>query len=751
MDETIASPNPIREVDVHDLTIALDSESIKKAAARSSVKHGFPTIDGYRIESILGKGGMGIVYRAVQVKLKRTVALKVLPAVVGAANEALVSRFRREAMSAARLHHTNIIPVYDYGEVADGYYYAMELVDGSPLDEIVRRMSGESGGDAITNQRLTQFLADIHTTDGANVTLFESHPSEATRTHAGSSPMAFAATIRSRQYFRQVSYWFADVAEALDYAHGQGIIHRDIKPSNLILSKDGRLMVADFGLAKDVDDVGVTRDGAIIGTARYLSPEQARGGAIDHRTDIYSLGSTMYELLCFQPAYPEEDQRKLIAQVLSTDPRRPRTILPLIPPELETICLKAMEKTVEARYPNGKSFADEIRRYLNDLPIAARRPSFARRTWKFVKRHRVVLTIVTTLCIALFAGINYVHQRHQKQKAWAQTLAESGLNLANFAEWEEAEKEFQRALEIYPASLETRLNMVWMYIKQSSTADAQTAKELLKKGTVLCEWVLAREPNNVSARNFYGVCLKRLGEYAAAAEQFLKVLEHRQFYAALSNLGACYAVLGENENAGSYLRKAAANEEALKKNEWVGAAWRNLAVFENHRQNPKAREYIEQSLSKNHADPMSLIVRAKILMGDQDQNIEQALNDAVTADGVSVEGKVRVRALVKRVRAIAHLRSGEYTNAARYAGEALSLGDDRTGNLLVLAIANARLGKTTEAENALEEAGKVWPRPIRRPGSILVTAEDDWLWYDFANELRSLEKEARAAIAESRL
>ncbi len=331
----------------------------------------YPNIEGYRIVDVLGQGGMGIVYRAEQKKLQRTVALKVLPAIFGSANQQSVSRFRREATAAARLHHTNIIPVYDFGESEDAHYYAMEMVIGQPLDEIIKRLQTDAGQTihpAKLNTMIKTVVSELP------------RPEEHVDSTPSSKPVMANIGIsgpRMQSYFAKVAKWIADAAEALNYAHEEGIIHRDIKPANLILSHDGRIMIADFGLAKSTSDASVTQTGSLVGTLRYLSPEQAmaRRVPVDHRTDIYSLGATLYELLTLQPAFPGNDDKEILGAVISRDPPPPRKILQHIPPELETICIKMMEKSAADRYATAHDAAEDLRCYLNDLPIAAKRPS----------------------------------------------------------------------------------------------------------------------------------------------------------------------------------------------------------------------------------------------------------------------------------------------------------------------------------------------------------------------------------------
>lgn len=359
----------------------------------------FPVIAGYRMIGVLGQGGMGIVYRAMQEKLDRVVALKFLPSLLASANPSAVSRFRREAKAAARLHHTNIIPVHDYGVVKEGYYYAMELVEGRPVDELVIDLS-KAGAATMSPPRLSQVLTQIVSGSGAEQAEsdFGSGSSITARTPLGGT----ASTGHKYVYYRQLALWIADVAEALHYAHGQGIVHRDIKPSNLVLSRDNRIMVADFGPAKTEGDASVTVTGHLLGTIRYLSPEQAMAKRIlvDHRTDIYSLGATLYELLCFQPAFPGEGEARLLAAIVTKDPIPPRKIEPHVPSELEVICQKCMEKSADKRYATALDLAHGLRRFISDLPIVAKPPGTARRMAKFLRR-RATVAIVTALVLAV--------------------------------------------------------------------------------------------------------------------------------------------------------------------------------------------------------------------------------------------------------------------------------------------------------------------------------------------------------------
>jgi serine/threonine protein kinase len=252
----------------------------------------------FRIVRELGRGGMGTVYEAVQTSLNRRVALKVLGPGLGLTDRA-VQRFRREAEAAAKLHHTNIVPVYATGEANGCHFYAMELIDGPSLDHVIRQMRESRVPDHDPGPS-----ADAVAT-GPYI------PAVVTTPPSGSGSGAGKGT--SRERFDRIATMIADVADALHHAHTHGVTHRDIKPSNLMLSSDGRLSVTDFGLARMLEQPGMTITGEFVGTPAYMSPEQVSAGRIpvDHRSDIYSLGATLYELLTLRPPFVAKGRDRL--------------------------------------------------------------------------------------------------------------------------------------------------------------------------------------------------------------------------------------------------------------------------------------------------------------------------------------------------------------------------------------------------------------------------------------------------------
>ncbi len=378
----------------------------------------------FEIVRELGRGGMGIVYEARQVSLNRKVALKVLSASLGLTTKAVI-RFQREAEAAAKLHHTNIVPIYATGE-QDGahYYYAMELIEGPGLDQVISQMramqkpvSPQEGPGAVSPSASTASPTRAPV-DWASRTMGFQPPDAATGA-TSETPSASSSSLSSGTgYFDTVTRMMAEVADALDYAHAQGVIHRDIKPSNLLLSPVGRLSVNDFGLARMLEQPGMTVSGEFVGSPMYMSPEQIAVGRapLDHRTDIYSLGATLYELLTLQPPFPGVRRDQVIAQIISKEPKPLRSINRRIPQDLETICLKMMEKDPDKRYQTAGGVAEDLRRYVNRFAISARRVGVLGRVVRWAKRNKAIAAALCgLLLLGLLAGV-FAYREHRSEQ-----------------------------------------------------------------------------------------------------------------------------------------------------------------------------------------------------------------------------------------------------------------------------------------------------------------------------------------------
>lgn len=346
----------------------------------------------YRLIRELGRGGMGVVYEAEQISLNRRVALKILP-FAATFDPKQLQRFRNEALAAAQLHHTNIVPVYAVGSERGVHYYAMQLIDGQSLAALIGELR-EGTIDGLP----APVSARASKTSGQTAPV-------STRPSVTSGTDVSRPSIQRREFFRSTTKLFVKAAEALDYAHQVGVVHRDIKPANLLLDSRGDLWITDFGLALFQGGSGLTLTGEMLGTLRYMSPEQALGkrALVDHRTDIYSLGITLYELLTLQPALDGEDHQELMHQIAIEEPRLPRTLNRSIPVELETIVLKAINKVAAERYATAQELADDLRRFLEDKPILARRPSLVDRARKWGRRHKAI--VVAGVVVLLLAAI----------------------------------------------------------------------------------------------------------------------------------------------------------------------------------------------------------------------------------------------------------------------------------------------------------------------------------------------------------
>lgn len=360
---------------------AVDLAAIDGGASSALAVSG--VLGDFHIQREVGRGGMGVVYEAEQISLSRRVALKVLP-FAGMLDTRQLQRFTNEAKAAAGLHHQNIVPVYAVGSDRGVHFYAMQLIAGRTLAQMISELRSQH----LPRSETGTAQAAIATRPIGCLSTADGH--------------------KSLEWCRCVARWGAQIADALEYAHSVGIVHRDIKPANLMLDDEGKVWVTDFGLAQMEADAGLTMTGGVVGTLRYMSPEQAAGekGLVDQRTDVYSLGVTLYELLTLEPAFRANDHKALLRQVIDDDPRRPRLVNAALPRDLETIILKAMRKDSPQRYPTAAALAADLRRYLADRPIAARRPGLVERTARWCRRRGRWLAAATAAFVLALVGLS---------------------------------------------------------------------------------------------------------------------------------------------------------------------------------------------------------------------------------------------------------------------------------------------------------------------------------------------------------
>ena len=309
----------------------------------------------FRLGREIGWGGIGVVYEATQISLGRRVAVKVLPT-TSLLDSRQLRRFEIEAQAAAALEHPNIVPVFAYGREQRVPYFAMRLIEGRNLAEVV---------------------------------------AERRQCNCGGLPAQEVAEL-GRQ-----------AAKALDYAHRNEVLHRDIKPSNLLIDADHRLWIADFGLARVRGDSDLTASGDVIGTTRYLSPEQSRGsrGAVDGRSDVYSLGATLYELLTLSQVFEGDDRAELLRRITADEPCSLRRLDPAIPLDMETIVLKALAKDPAERYATAGELAADLTRFLANQPIRARRLTWAGRGVRWARRQWKAVAAAAAMTALMLIGL----------------------------------------------------------------------------------------------------------------------------------------------------------------------------------------------------------------------------------------------------------------------------------------------------------------------------------------------------------
>ncbi|MEZ6141226.1 MAG: serine/threonine-protein kinase [Zavarzinella sp.] len=453
--ETYLQKYPELAEDLPDMLSAVvmmeQAKPRRESGGKAPEKHFFQLerLGEYRIVRELGRGGMGIVYEAEQETLGRRVAIKILSPHL-ASRKKLQVRFQREAQSAAKLHHTNIVPVYGVGECEGRCFYVMQLIEGTGLDHILRKFHAQSR--QVTSQTNFQKQDQISLTAPLEGHSLSSTDFELPATQAGSASTAVNQTtelvpnlpqipqVNTPQYFRFVAELGKQVASALAYAHSKGILHRDIKPSNLMLDPQLNVWITDFGLARAISDSNLTETGDIIGTLKYMPPERFQGSSTP-QGDVYSLGITLYELATQQMAFPDTNPQQMLKLITQKQPDRPRKRNSLIPKDLETIILKAIALDPKERYADSASLEEDLDRFLDDRTILARRTTSWEQARRWCKRNPVMFGLIAT-ALLLMATTTIVSFGAYRRTANAKEEVASALALR-----EKSNQQLQRTLQ----------------------------------------------------------------------------------------------------------------------------------------------------------------------------------------------------------------------------------------------------------------------------------------------------------------
>ncbi len=564
------------------------------------------TIGEFQLIREIGRGGMGVVYEAMQTSLNRRVALKVLPLSVGH-DPKQIARFQHEAQAAAQVHHPHIVPVFAIGEEDGVHYYAMQLIEGQSLAAMVLRRSTEQQLPAAA----TTISLNQETICGRQI-LAPATDDELANTQ---EPQHAAPTAEeTRRHILAVTRLGIQAASALHAAHEFGVIHRDVKPSNLLVDAAGKLWITDFGLARCREGSGLTQSGDVIGTMRYMSPEQAvgRGPLVDHRTDVYSLGVTLYELATFVHPAENASDVQLFYQRMRTSSKPLRHWNRHLPADFETIVLKSMAELPQERYESAEQLAEDLQRFLDGKPIAACPPSTLNKFWKWARRHHSAVR--ATAGVLLLAAVGVVvgslmlaRQRTRTAMAMAEAFrqatdqidrnAQLGERLADIPGAEGIRRQlYEQSIHFYrryaeraehDPALARELAVTYNKIASLSTkvGNQQQALRFHQDAERLVERLVNAHPGDVAyardlalCQNNIGLALSELGRNAEALA-LLRQVEQRQtellaadpeshqlsadLATTYSNFGLVLSHAGDNSNGVEKLKAAIAIQRQL--------------------------------------------------------------------------------------------------------------------------------------------------------------------------------------------
>jgi len=470
------------------------------------------TVGDFRIIREIGRGGMGVVYEARQISLDRIVALKVLPAHLTLRPES-VERFKREASTAARLKHPAIVEIHAIGHDGGAHFFAMEYVDGAPLNEVIEWMKS-AGADLVDGRQVgSAVFLELRKRPDVSAADREDAQKDATRSRSW-----------KRSYIETVCRLVAAVAEALDYAHKEGVIHRDVKPSNILVRADATVVLTDFGLARAEGLPSLTMTGEFAGTPHYISPEQAthRRVKVDHRADIYSLGVTLYELLTLNRPFEGKTSQEIFGKILSREPPLLRSTNPLIPRDLERVCMAALEKDPGRRYQSAREFSEDLIRFLEFKPVRARPVSALTRVVRLMRRKPAASALVILAAIVLVVGpMIYGFQQKLANIEITRALEETEEERAKKEKaLDESEIAWNQAVEEAAAARQVADFMVSIF-KVSDPGEALgrsiTAYEILEQARVFIQFKLDTQPEfQARMKGVLGKVYMALGLYNEA-------------------------------------------------------------------------------------------------------------------------------------------------------------------------------------------------------------------------------------------
>lgn len=566
--------------DLHEMAAGFGGGGTSEDNGDDALEADEKQIGDFELGRELGRGGMGVVYAARQISLNRQVAVKILP-FAAVLDSRQIARFKHEAQAAAQLHHPHIVPVFAIGVERGVHYYAMQLVGGQSLD---------------------QYIASLK------------------ETHAKKRGSRL-----SREHFEMVARLGLQAAEALQAAHEYGVVHRDVKPSNLLLettSNGPKLWVTDFGLARMQREVSLTRTGDLVGTLRYMSPEQARGNSVlvDQRTDVYSLGATLYELATLVPAYRDDNTAVVLRQIETEDPASPRKLRPEIPADLANIIGTAMSRQRDERYATAADFAGDLRRFLAGEPTIARAPSLVERVSRWSRRHTRLMAAAATLLLVGVLGLSigaFLIAR-EAQRANANALAA-----------QQSARDAREVLDRFGRQLSERLAQV--------VGAEQVRRDLLLDASDYYRRFIETAQNDPAQHAELAVAYGRLASL-------------------VDDVGTLEESLAAHEQAVQFLSQLAERQSTTENRQQLAVARNNLAMsYHRSGKAVPAREQLNQAIETQQAlaatEPQNLQFASDLATSYGNLGlVQQAAGDTTAAEASFLAASERLQKLLGSAR-----------------------------------------------------------------------------------------------------